>query len=63
MGRWFSPDRVLWGYSDELWPTYEVFGQPFSVLISGDDQIVGGWYGAAGEEELRTQLDFLASVG
>jgi len=54
---------VLWGYSDELWPTYEVFGQPFSVLISGDDQIVGGWYGAAGEEELRTQLDFLVSVG
>jgi hypothetical protein len=46
-----------------LWPTYEVFGQPFSVLISSDDEIVGGWYGAAGEEELRAQLDALVAVG
>ena len=63
MGDWFSPDRMLWGYSDELWPIYEVFGQPVSVLISSDDVIVGGWYGAVGEQELRSQLDALLAIG
>lgn len=63
VGDWFSPDRILWGYDDDLWPTYEVFGQPVSYLISSDDVIVGGWYGAAGEEDLRAQLDFLVAIG
>ena len=54
---------MLWGYSDELWPIYEVFGQPVSVLISSDDVIVGGWYGAVGEQELRSQLDALLAIG
>ncbi len=63
VGSWFSPDRILWGYSDELWPVYEIFGQPASVLISGDDVIVGGWYGALDEAALRAQLDALVAVG
>jgi hypothetical protein len=63
VGDWFSPDRILWGYSDELWPLYEIFGQPASVLISGDDVIVGGWFGAAGEAVLRDRLDALVAIG
>lgn len=63
MGSWFSPDRVLWGYSDDLWSQYEVFGQPVSFLISSDDVIVGTWYGAAGEDDLRAALDYLVTVG
>ena len=62
-GSWFSPDRILWGYSDELWPAYEIFGQPQTVLISGDDVIVGGWYGRLDEAELRAQLDALVANG
>jgi hypothetical protein len=63
VGSWFSPDRILWGYSDELWSRYEIFGQPKSVLISGDDVIVGGWFGAVGEATLRAQLDTLVAIG
>ncbi len=63
VGSWFSPDRILWGYSDQLWSMYEIFGQPTSVLISGDDVIVGGWFGAVGEAALRAQLDTLAGIG
>lgn len=63
MGRWFSAERILWGYSDELWPQFEIFGQPQSVLISSDDVIVGGWYGALGEAGLREQLDALVAIG
>jgi hypothetical protein len=40
-----------------------VFGQPVSFLISSDDVIVGNWFGAAGEEDLRTALDYLVTVG
>ncbi len=42
---------------------YEIFGQPTSVLISGDDVIVGGWFGAVGEAALRAQLDTLVAIG
>jgi len=63
VGDWFSADRILWGYDDDLWPTYEVFGQPVSFLISSDDVIVGFWYGAVGEDTLREQLDALALIG
>ena len=40
-----------------------MFGQPVSFLVTGDDVIVGGWYGGIGEEELREQLDALAAIG
>lgn len=63
VGEWFSPDRILWGYDDDLWSQYEIFGQPASVLISSDDVIVGRWFGAAGEIELRAALDALAAIG
>ena len=42
---------------------YEVFGQPVSFLITSDDIIVGNWFGAAGEDDLRAALDYLVSVG
>jgi len=63
VGDWFSPDRILWGYDDDLWPMYEVFGQPVSFLISSDDVIVGGWYGAIDETTMREQFDRLVAVG
>jgi len=31
VGDWFSPDRLLWGYSDELWALFGIPGQPVSV--------------------------------
>ncbi|WKZ83061.1 MAG: hypothetical protein QY307_02075 [Acidimicrobiia bacterium] len=63
VGDWFDPSRILWGYSDDLWALYAIPGQPASVLISGDDVIVGGWFGAVGEEALRAELDRLAAIG
>jgi hypothetical protein len=46
-----------------LWSEYEVFGQPVSFIISSDDVIVGQWYGAAGESDLRAALDYLVDIG
>ncbi len=63
VGVWFDPARILWGYSDDLWGQFGVFGQPTTILISSDDVIVGGWAGALSEEELREQLDRLVEVG
>jgi hypothetical protein len=63
VGDWFSPDRLLWGYSDDLWVLYNVPYQPVSVLVSSDDVIVERWFGAVGEEELRAALDRLAAIG
>lgn len=63
VGEFFSPDRMLWGYSDDLWSTYEVFGQPVSFIVSSDDVIVGQWFGAATETELRAAFDYLVDVG
>ncbi|HSG79377.1 MAG TPA: hypothetical protein VLD62_07355 [Acidimicrobiia bacterium] len=63
VGDWFSPDRLLWGYSDDLWALYAVPYQPVSVLISSDDVVVERWFGAVGEVELRAALDRLAAIG
>jgi hypothetical protein len=63
VGVWFDPARILWGYSDEIWGLFGVPGQPRTILISGDDVIVGGWFGAKSEEELRSELDRLADIG
>lgn len=46
-----------------MWPRFEVFGQPVVILMSSDDVIVGGWYGAVGEETLRSELDRLTAIG
>ena len=63
VGVWFDPERVLWGYSDELWDLYGVSYQPVSILISSDDVIVNQWFGAAGEQQLRAALDELRAIG
>lgn len=63
VGVWFDPERILWGYDDDLWGLYGVPGQPRTFLISSDDVIVGGWFGRLGEAELRAELDRLAGVG
>jgi hypothetical protein len=60
VGDWFSPDRLLWGYSDDVWALYGISYQPVTVLVSPDGRIVGGWFGALSEEEMRAELDALA---
>ena len=63
VGDWFSPNRLLWGYSDEIWDLYSVPYQPVSILISSDDVIVGRWLGRATETDLREALDRLVEIG
>lgn len=63
VGVWFDPSRIQWGYSDEIWALFGVPGQPRTILISGDDVIVGGWFGAKSEAELRAELETLAAIG
>jgi hypothetical protein len=63
VGVWFDASRILWGYDDDLWALFSVFGQPTTILISSDDVIVGGWAGALSEEELRAELDRLVTIG
>ena len=55
-------DNVAWGLDESIWDLYDIFGQPASVMITGDDIIVEGWYGALGEEVLREKFDLLASI-
>jgi thiol-disulfide isomerase/thioredoxin len=62
-GIWFSDDRVLWGYDDELWQTYLVRGQPVGFLISSDDIIIDQWFGNIGKEAIVELLDTLVAVG
>jgi hypothetical protein len=61
VGDWFDPARLLWGYSDDVWALYGVSYQPVSVLVSPDKKVVGGWFGALDEEEMRAELDALAA--
>lgn len=63
VGNWFSPDRLLWGYDDDLWSLYGVRGQPATILISSDDVVVDGWFGGLGEAETRAALDRLVEIG
>ncbi len=55
-------DNVAWGLDESIWDLYQILGQPASVMITGDDILVEGWYGALGEAELRSKLDLLASL-
>ena len=55
--------NVPWGLDDAIWDLYGVRGQPVSYLITGSDVVVGNWFGAAGEEELREALDELVALG
>jgi thiol-disulfide isomerase/thioredoxin len=63
VGVWFSPDRFLWGYSDEVWGAFGVAQQPVGVLITADGYEVDRWFGAVSEDRLRQALDFLISYG
>ena len=54
--------NVGWGLDDAVWDLYDILGQPASVLVTGDDIIFDGWYGALGESELRQKLDQLVSL-
>lgn len=55
-------DNVAWGLDDSIWDLYDILGQPASVMVTGDDIIVEGWYGALGEDVLREKFDLLASI-
>ena len=59
--QWFS--RLDWGLDEGVWDLYGIRGQPASVLITGNDVIVTGWFGAAGEDMLREALDELVAYG
>ncbi len=59
--RLFS-DNLLWGLDDSIWDLYDILGQPASVMITGDNILVEGWYGALGEDELRSKFDYLVSL-
>jgi hypothetical protein len=55
-------NNVVWGLDESIWDLYDILGQPASVMITGDDIFVEGWYGALGEEALREKLDLLATI-
>ena len=55
--------NVPWGLDDSIWDLYGVRGQPVSFVITGTDVVVGKWFGAAGEEDLREALDELVALG
>ena len=53
---------MAWGLDESIWDLYNILGQPASVMITGDDIIVDSWYGALGENELRSRFDLLAGI-
>ena len=63
VGDWFSPDRLMWGYSDEMFGLFGVPGQPVSVLVTSDGFEVNRWFGSASEADLRAALDELVAYG
>jgi hypothetical protein len=56
-------DRLAWGYDQSIWDLYGIRGQPWTVLITGDDQVVAIWPGARDEADIRSALDFLVGLG
>ena len=55
-------DRLLWGLDESVWQLYGVFGQPTSILITGNDQVVDGFF-IENEETIREKLDALVELG
>ncbi|MDA2979281.1 MAG: hypothetical protein O3B42_05910 [Actinomycetota bacterium] len=53
--RLFS-ENLQWGIGDDIFRLYGIPGQPASVIVS-QGVVVDAWFGAAGDEELRTRLD------
>jgi hypothetical protein len=39
-----------------------VFGQPVSILVTADDKVFDGWFGAAPDDFTRERLDALLAV-
>ena len=62
VGDWFSPNRMLWGYSDDIGPWYGVRGQPVTVLITANGKVVGQWFGRLPEADIRAELDALIAL-
>ena len=59
----FDESRIRWGYSDDVWATYEVLSQPTVMLISSDDVLLGQWFGEQPESVIRDALDQLVAIG
>ncbi len=55
--------NLPWGLDDSIWELYGIPGQPASVLITGNDIVVDGWFGALPEDEIRAALDQLVAYG
>ena len=62
MGVWFSPERMLWGYSDDIGPLYGVRGQPVSVLITARGKVAAQWFGQLPESDIRAEIDRLIAL-
>jgi hypothetical protein len=62
VGVWFSPERLRWGYSDEIGPLYGVRGQPVSVLVTSRGKVADTWFGPRSEAEIREALDRLIAL-
>jgi len=60
--RLFS-ENLRWGLDESIWDLYGVFGQPYTVLISGDDRQVDAWFGLRAEDDIRASLDELVAAG
>ncbi len=55
--------ELEWGLDDSIWDLYGIPGQPASILITGNDLVVDGWFGAVSEDALRESLDDLIAYG
>jgi hypothetical protein len=56
---------VKWGLDEdaEVFGTYSIPYQPYTVLITGSDVEVQRWPGARSEDEIRQALDDLVALG
>jgi hypothetical protein len=55
-------DNLSWGIGDDIFRLYGIPGQPASVIVT-QGVIVDAWFGAVGEEELRSRLDAVVALG
>jgi len=54
-------DNLDWGLDDSIWDLYGIPGQPASILVT-NGVVVDKWFGAIGDQELRTRLDNLLAI-
>lgn len=54
-------ENLAWGLDDAIWESYAIPGQPATVLVV-DGKIADKWFGAIGEDELRSKLDWLVTL-